>query len=182
MVAMRAAAISLDLLLYYVFQFVILPFNRNLKVAQPELCFDLRPDFLGLKRLGDVIDTPGFESREFVLHFVQRAQENHRNRRESGVGAQPPAEFEAVHLGHRDVQQDQVRGSLRGGRKGQPRSRERPHAVPLPAQGVFHQPQVHRLVVDDHDVSPGLFFWCHRPVTNGSGISMAKLCLRTGRL
>ena len=59
-------------------------------------------------RLGQVLVAAGLEPGDHVLRVGHRGDHDDRRERERGVGAQPPADLDAVELGHHDVEQDQV--------------------------------------------------------------------------
>src|SRR5207302_6788995 len=77
------------------------------------------------------------------------------------VGLQARTDLEAIHLRHVDVQQNQIRRILPGGRYGQPSARKRPNVEALPPQHVLEQPQIVRLIVHQNDVSDTLLYLRH---------------------
>ena len=66
-------------------------------------------------RLGDVVDRAGVEAALLVEFFVADRQEDHRDAGGGRVVHEPAADLVAVHVGHRDVEQDQVGHRRAGG-------------------------------------------------------------------
>ena len=59
-------------------------------------------------RLGQKIVGAGFQPAHLVGRLVERRDHHHRNVVGGGIAFQPPAHFEAVHVGHHDVEQHEV--------------------------------------------------------------------------
>jgi hypothetical protein len=59
-------------------------------------------------RLGQKVVGPGFEPAHPVGRLIERGNHDHRNMMGDGVGLQPPADFEPVHVGHHHVEQDEI--------------------------------------------------------------------------
>ena len=81
---------------------------------QVEVVADAGQDEGRTDRLGDVVDGAGVEAELFVQLFVADGQENNRDAGGDRVVHELPADFVAVHVGHGDVEQDEV-GQGRGG-------------------------------------------------------------------
>jgi hypothetical protein len=64
-----------------------------------------------------------------------------------------PADFEAVHARHHDVEQDEIGGLGRGGLEGQGAVGNRPREVAFAAQKLAKDAQILRPVVDDENVA-----------------------------
>jgi hypothetical protein len=73
--------------------------------------------FHGVEGLGDEVVGAGFDTFEPGLAVVERREHDHRHFGQHWMAAQSPAHFEPVHIGHDDVQQNQVRDDLRGQRQ-----------------------------------------------------------------
>ena len=106
---------------------------------------------LVVERLGDVVAGSQFEPLDDVLGVVQRREENHRDVLQCGVCLQVPDHLVAVHVGHHDVQQDQVGGLLCGLFERLVTSRCRDDLVFGTAQHGFQQHDVGGDVVDGQD-------------------------------
>ena len=59
-------------------------------------------------RLGQKIVGARFEAAHAVGRLVERGHHDDRNVVRRRIGLEPPAHFEAVHVGHHDVEQDEV--------------------------------------------------------------------------
>ena len=106
---------------------------------------------LGLiERLGHEVVGPGFDRPDLLLGVARRDHHDGQVRR-GRVLADPPAHLVAVHAGHHDVEQDDVRPLLAQHRQRLLAGRRRQHPVPARAQHGVEQPDVRRLVVDDED-------------------------------
>jgi hypothetical protein len=73
-----------------------------------------RQHFLGLDRLGDVVDAARLQRRHQVLGFGQPGHEDDGNVRRGGVGLQAARHLEAVDARHHRVEQHDVGQRLRG--------------------------------------------------------------------
>jgi len=78
-------------------------------LAQGEVVCDPRPDHPRVEGLGDEIDGPQRKARGFGGDVVEGGDEDDRDVGGPLVGLQPAADLEAVHAGHHDVEQDDVR-------------------------------------------------------------------------
>ena len=65
--------------------------------------------------LGDVVHAAQVEALLLVLRGLLGGDEQHRDGAGEGVRLEPPDHFVAVHSGHHDVEQDQVRRIVLGG-------------------------------------------------------------------
>ncbi len=123
-----------------------------LQPAQRQVRLDPSDDFLQLEGLGDVVDPAGREGAHLVLDVVQRADEENRDVCGLGIGLQLLADLEAVHLGHADVQQDQVGRGQFDRSQGAWAAGHRAHAVAVLAEDLRQQAQIGGAVVDQKDV------------------------------
>ncbi len=103
----------------------------TLHAVQAYLSFHASQYLFGLKGLGHVVTPARLEGLQLVFGVVERGDEDDRHRLQLGNGAQRAARFEAVHVGHGDVEQDAFRRQqLR--RFQRPRTRShRTHSVAL---------------------------------------------------
>jgi len=61
-----------------------------------------------VERLGQILVGAGFESGDDVLAVGFGRHQNDRHERQTGVGLDLPAGFDAVHLRHHHIEQDQI--------------------------------------------------------------------------
>ena len=73
-----------------------------------QLVFDARLHLFKLKRLDDVVNAADGKGLDLVEGVVEGAQEDHRDMASAFVGLQFLADLVAVHVGHVDVEQDEV--------------------------------------------------------------------------
>ena len=132
-------------------QLVALPHDRALCRRQIDVVRYAGDQLLVVERLGDVVAGSQFEPLDDVLGVVQRREENHRDVLQCGVCLQVPDHLVAVHVGHHDVQQDQVGGLLCGLFERLVTSRCRDDLVFGTAQHGFQQHDVGGDVVDGQD-------------------------------
>ena len=98
------------------------PSLRKLMGAQPDIVFQVQPKptqlqmrsyarfhFLELKRLGDLIHTARPQRLGFLRRIVESAQEDNGNILQFGIRLQRLTDLIAIHEGHLDIGQDQIR-------------------------------------------------------------------------
>jgi hypothetical protein len=78
-------------------------------IAQQQVGVHTRAHDGGVERLVDVIDRAELEPLSLILGFGPGGQKDHRNGRGLRIGLEPPTDLVAIHVGHRHVEQDQVR-------------------------------------------------------------------------
>ncbi len=69
---------------------------------------DARLHLLPFERLGDVVHAAGAEGPQLIFDAIQGADEDHRDLPRALVQLELRAGLHAVHLGHVDVEDDQV--------------------------------------------------------------------------
>jgi len=124
--------------------------------GQLELRAGSRDQHRELDRFGDVVGGALVQSALLVLFAVERSHEYHRDVGGERVLPQLREHGMAVHPGHHDVEQDQVR--LRGQRRVAQCDRtgvRGPHVRAFPVQHLGQQGQVRRHVVDHQDQRAG---------------------------
>ena len=87
--------------------------------AQCQMCADASQEFFALERFGDKIHRPELQPGDPFLAVGGGAEKDDGNMGGFLARLEPPADLESVHIGHAQVQQDQVRGV--GGDGGQGR-------------------------------------------------------------
>lgn len=83
----------------------------------PEKRLTVRGNF---KWLGDIIHSPHLKPLGLVFNFSEGSKEDDGHFGVALIALQSPAGFIPVHLGHHDVQQDQIRRVFLHGFKGRP--------------------------------------------------------------
>lgn len=69
---------------------------------------DAGQHFVGMERFGHIVDAADFEPPVLLAGRFHHGQEDHRDALGFFVRLEALADFEAVHLGHEDVQQDEI--------------------------------------------------------------------------
>ena len=69
---------------------------------------DAGQHFVGMERFGHIVDAADFEPPVLLAGRFHHGQEDHRDALGLFVRLEALADFEAVHLGHEDVQQDEI--------------------------------------------------------------------------
>ena len=77
-------------------------------VAQHEMVLDARADDGLREGLVDVIDAANLEAPGFVLDFGAASEKDDGDVARYGIELEAEADFEAVHFGHEDVEEDEV--------------------------------------------------------------------------
>jgi len=104
--------------LHLQFQKLVLVAQEISRRLEGQLRLDPRQQDRGTDGLGDVVDCADLEPDAFVFLVGPGGHENHRNVGRPPVRLEALAHLVAIHLGHHDVEQDQV-GRLRTGRDAQ---------------------------------------------------------------
>ena len=114
-------------------------------------CGDAGQHFVGLNRLGDVVHRAELQPGHLVGDVAERREEDHDGLLRLGVGLERAAHFEAVDVGHHDVEQHQV--GLRAADDLQRRAAvaRGEDAVAGAVERPDQHLQVHRAVVHDED-------------------------------
>ena len=102
-------------------------------------------------RLGQKIVGAGFEPAHAVGRLVERGHHDHRNVMRGRIGLEPPAHFEAVHVRHHDVEQDEVAFGALADRQRLLAAHRRDDVEIFGRQPRFQQLDVGRHVVDDEN-------------------------------
>ena len=89
-------------------EMLVLGAELAVKGPDPQMGAHPRRNLVRLKRLGHVIRRAHGKGRDLVLGLGERGDEDYRDLLEGPVGLQAPADLEPVHLGHFDVEQNQV--------------------------------------------------------------------------
>src|SRR4051794_13099551 len=120
----------------------------------PQHVAHARQQLLEAERLGDVVVAARGQPAQLVVGRVARGEEDDRCRRP--LGAQPPGDLEALHVGQHHVEHDEV-GAERVHRRERARAGAgRLHVIAVEAQGHRDDVDDVRLVVDDqHTVRGG---------------------------
>ena len=115
----------------------------------PEQGADTRKQLLERERLDQVVVRPGVEACDPIRDRVACRQ--HEDRCPVAVAAEPPADRDAVELGHQDVEHDELRAHAlhRPERRGTVLCGD--HLVPVEGQGTRDGRPDGRFVVDDED-------------------------------
>jgi len=116
----------------------VIGFDLLLEASQSDMRVNAGLHFFELERLRNVIDAACPKAQKFVLRVVHSAEENHGDRRKPRIRFEPVADFVSGHLGHIDIQKNQVRWLFGGGQQRHPAPRERAHIVPSRKQHSFH--------------------------------------------
>ena len=120
-----------------------------LQPVQLQMMLDARQQLLALDRFGDVVDRAEAEALDLVGGIVHRGHEDDRDVGGARIALEPAADFEAVHLRHAHVEQDEVRRCQAHFLECL-RSAAGQHQVePVLGEKVGDQAQVLRFVVDD---------------------------------
>ena len=102
-------------------------------------------------RLGQEIVGAGFEPAHPVGRLVERGDHDHRNMVGRRVGLQPPADFEAVHVGHHHVEQDEIAFGALADRQRLLAAHRRDDVEIFGRQPRFQQLDVGGNIVDDEN-------------------------------
>jgi hypothetical protein len=121
--------------------------RRAARPAQDRL--RARHDFRQAERLRDVVVAARLQRLHLVLQSVLRRQEEHGD--VEAAGAQPPADFDAVHVRQHHVEHDEVGLELRDGRERLASGARLLDVVALVAERRRDGVDDRRLVVDDED-------------------------------
>ena len=104
-----------------------------------------------IHRFGQVLVAAGLETRDDILRIRHRGHHDDRSKWEFGVRAQAPAHLEAVELGHHDVEKNEIRNLLPGGRQAFLSVTRGDDLVAFGNQPGLQDLDVGRIVVDDED-------------------------------
>ncbi len=106
-----------------------------------------------LDGLVEVLVGAGLEALQLAVGVVELGgEEHHRHARAGRVLADAPADLEAVHVGHADVEQDEVDAALLHLLQGLGAAECAEHTKALGLQVGLDEPDVRRLVVDHQDL------------------------------
>jgi hypothetical protein len=135
-----------------VLQFLVAPAELFLQVANRQVRPDSGEHFFALERLVDEVNRAELEPSHFLASLGERGQENDRAIASARIRLQAGAGFEAVHVRHHDVEQDQVRRRpLRDGdRVLAAPGGEQPVAVAL--ERLVEHLKIRRVVVDQQNL------------------------------
>jgi hypothetical protein len=103
-------------------------------------------------RLGQVLLGAGLEALDHVDRVRLGGDQDDRHERQPGLALEPPADLDAVHLGHHNVEQDEIRMVFAGGRQGGLAVGRGQDVVALAGQAGAEDVQVRRVVVGDEDL------------------------------
>jgi hypothetical protein len=92
--------------------------EAGLKLPDGEVGADAGEDFLELEGLGDVVHAAGLEGLHLVAGIAEGTEEDDGDAAEDFVFLEAAAGLVAVHLGHVDVEQDEVGALALGGLEG----------------------------------------------------------------
>ena len=110
-----------------------------------------RLDLLDVEWLGDVVDTASREGAYLVDGFAVGADEDDGDGGQHRILLQFRAHLVAIHHGHIDVEQDEIRGIGVGGLESQAPAGNRPRAVAAAFEHVGQHLEIGWGVVDDQD-------------------------------
>lgn len=85
------------------------PFEQVTLTLEFQMRFHAQLDDGFLEGLGDVIDRAQRQSADLVLGIGKRGDEDDRDRGQPGIGLERSKRLVAVHAGHHDIEQDQIR-------------------------------------------------------------------------
>jgi hypothetical protein len=105
----------------------------------------------GVEQLVNVIDRAKLKPFCLILGFGAGGQKDHRNGSRLRIGLEPPADLVAIHVGHRHVEQDQVRLVAGTSMFERPRAAGRYLGAILILQDGQRRGNVGRRVVDDQN-------------------------------
>ena len=104
-----------------------------------------------VERLGQEIVRTGIEPGDDVIDRGAAGQQDHRQRHGPRIGAQPPADLEAVHPGQPDVEQDDVGRELERCRQPRWTVDGGDRAIARPLEQPRQEDAVRRVVLDHED-------------------------------
>jgi hypothetical protein len=102
-------------------------------------------------RLGKKIVGAGFEPAHLVGRLIERGDHDHRNVVGGRIALEPPAHFEAVHVGHHDVEQDEIAFGALADQERVLAAHRRDHVEILRRQPRFQELDVRGHIVDDQN-------------------------------
>ncbi len=102
-------------------------------------------------RLGEEVVRAAFEATDAVGGLVERGDHHHREMHGGRVGFQTGADFEAVHAGHHDVQQNDVAASIAAELERFGPVRRGNDVEIFGREARFQELDVRKQVVDDQD-------------------------------
>jgi hypothetical protein len=127
----------------------------DMEAVKFEVGFDAGVQFLHLEGLGDVVDAAKRERPDLVERFRKGADEDDWNSAERFVGLELFTDLVAVHVGHIDIEEDEVRGFSLGGEEGELSVGDGPDLMAAFLEHAGKDLQVRRGIVDDEDISGG---------------------------
>ena len=137
----------------------------QVQIVPPDLLlepvqFQMRPhprlNFLRLKGLGHVIHPARLEGAHLLLGFAVGAHKYDRDVLEARIRLQLFAHFVAIHFGHPDIQQNQVRRQQAGRPQGEAAADGHPHGIAALLQQAAKELQIGRGVIHHQNAGAGL--------------------------
>ncbi len=129
----------------------------DLGLAQRQVGAHPRHQLLDLERLADAVDAAGGEGRHAAVDIGQRGHEDDRDVAAVVARLQAAAGFEAVEVGHHDVEQDQVRPGEADAVEGFEPAQRHQDFVAMAFEVADQDAEIGRVVVDDQDARRGGF-------------------------
>src|SRR6185312_9631351 len=104
-----------------------------------------------LEGLGDIVDATGAERLDLAVDVGQGRHEDHRYVAARVQGLHAAAGFEAVEVGHHDVEQDEIRLGEAGAVERFVAAERDEHVVAVDFEIVDEDAEIDGIVVDDED-------------------------------
>ena len=118
---------------------------------QPDQALHARHQLQVVDRLGQEIVGAGLEAADAVGNLVERGDHDDWDVRGRRIAFQPPADLEAVHVGHHHVEQHDIDLAVLAGLDGVGPVGRSQHLEIFGKQPNLEQPHIGRNVVDDED-------------------------------
>jgi len=118
---------------------------------EPREVSDARDERQVVDRFGEEIVGAGFEPLQQIAGLIERGDHDHGDMLRPEIRLEPPADFEAVHARHHDVEEDDVGRLPAADLEGLCSAVRRPDLEILCHQPRFEQLQIGEHVVDDQN-------------------------------